>query len=76
MEHIESSFCAYLYGIACLCPALFSIPPVHLPLSVMLNSLDGAHRPHAFDTALSAVTGGLLPSAHRWGHTAAHKSSR
>ena len=35
---------------------------VHLPLSVVLNSLDGAHRPYAFDTTVSAMSGGLLPS--------------
>ena len=40
----------------------FFRPPVHLPLSVVLNSLDGADRPHAFDMAASAVRGGLLPS--------------
>ena len=33
--------------------------PVRLLLSAVRNSLDGAHRPHAFDTAVSAVSGGL-----------------
>ena len=40
----------------------FFDPSVHLSLSVLRNSLDGTHRPHAFDTTASAVSGGLLPS--------------
>ena len=51
-------------------------PPVHLPLSVVLIPLDGAHRPHAFDTAASAVSGGLLPFGQQQGYTAAHRPSR
>ena len=38
----------------------FFDPPVHLPLSVVLISPDGTHRPHAFDTAAFAMDCGLF----------------
>ena len=51
----------------------FFDPSVHLPLSVLRNSLDGAHRPHALDTAASAMRGGGVTFRIAERHTAAHR---
>ena len=52
--------CGGALATPALYPALFSPPPVHLPLSVVLISPDGTHRPHAFDTAAFAMDCGLF----------------
>ena len=48
----------YSYLLCCENRQTYFDPPVHLPLSVVPNLLDGTHRPYGFATAVPAVSGG------------------